>query len=513
MTSTIPSIRNLDLVRGRIAVALAVLSFAIYLWAALLVHQQNQGGGAYNIERSTVAAAVSNVLYGAPRGAVFNEILESFLTFGTPINILIERLAGGAPPSRLALTVHDGTGPGYVIFATLAMHIFGPRLSALIWLYFIFVAISALAFLWRFRDGGLIVLPLYFSSLTIMLFTPLTSEPINLEQVSIGGIRYFSLLGILPALHIFLDIVDTRDRSIPCRWPDIVPLGIQVIILVLATIVRGSTGINMVALALVCAVTAWIHRRDFGIFRRTLFKVAYVALLTAIVIGTVMLSFRNYVREGRLGSLFWHRVFISLSFHPEWPFGNMQERYDCTKYIEKGLREGGDRSGHCVWMHYGMEHNILPNKLIEDVYGDQYERALKQAFFEVLQSYPTQVLEMFVWYKPRMIVVSIKKNLTFNLSGFSNLQISLLVASIGIMLLCGICSSVWLWSPGFHLLIGATAIFAAFSTIPYLVAWPVPVTTADLLFFCLFALGLVTSMTIATTFRSLRLRSPDHDLE
>jgi hypothetical protein len=510
MTSAVPSIR--DLTRGRIAIAIAiaVLSFLVYLWAALLLHQQNQGGGAYNIERSSLAAAVSSALYGAPLGAVFDEISRSFLTVGTPIDILIDRLAAGATPSRLAPVVHDGTGLGYVVFATLAMHIFGTRLSALIWFYFVFVAISALAFLWRFRDGRLIAFSLYFSSLTIMLFTPLASDSKIFEQFPTGGIRYFSLLGILPALHIFLDIVDTRNRNIPDRWPDIVLPGIQVIILVLAIIVRGSTGVTMVALALTGAITAWIHRHDAVVFRRTLFKGAYIALLTAVIIGAVMLSFRNYVREGRVGSVFWHRVFISLSFHPEWPFGDMQDRYKCTKYIEKGLRERGDRSGHCVWLHYGMEQNMPENKLIEGVYGKQYERALKRAFFEVLQTYPRQVLEMFVWYKPGLIAHSLKKDLTFNLSGFSNLQIFLLVTSIGIALLCGISSSVWLWSPVFNLLAGATMMFAAVSTIPYFVAWAFPVTVTDLLFFCLFALGLVTSVTIATIFRSLRLRNPDH---
>src|SRR5262245_14194636 len=100
--------QNPALLRGRIPVVLAVLSFAIYLWAALLVHQQNQGSRAYLIERSAMAAAVSNVLYGAPLSAVFDEILRSFLTFGTPVDILIERLAG-TTPSQLTPATHDGT--------------------------------------------------------------------------------------------------------------------------------------------------------------------------------------------------------------------------------------------------------------------------------------------------------------------------------------------------------------------------------------------------------------------
>src|SRR5687767_13368889 len=119
------------LLPGRILLALVFLSFATYLWATLLLHQQNQGGDAYNIERSSLAAAVSNTVHGAPFGAVFAEVLKSFLTFVRPIDDLIEQLASGAAPGQLVPVVQDGSGLAYVVFATLAMHIFGPRLSAI----------------------------------------------------------------------------------------------------------------------------------------------------------------------------------------------------------------------------------------------------------------------------------------------------------------------------------------------------------------------------------------------
>lgn len=491
----------------RIPTALAILSLAIYLCAALLLYQQEQGGSAYIVERSSLAAAVSKVAHGTPFGAVFSDTMASFETVDKPLNILIEQNVRGRPSGSLVPAVTDGSGLGYVVFATLAMQLFGPRLSAIIGLYFIITVMSALAFMWRYRDARLVAVPLYFAALTVILFTPLGSDLVFSDQFSVGGIRYFSLVGILPALHIFLEITDTRDTKAARRWPNLVALGIQVVILVLATLIRMPIGVTLVALALACLAVAWSHRRDIAIVRRTLFKAAYATLLGAAVVGALMVSLPKYVSEGRIVGTFWHRTFISIpQVHPEWPFGNLRERYDCTKYIPDGLTaaNGVDRIGHCIWISYMLKHDIPMGTATVEIYGKRYEAALKEAFFDVLRSYPRQVLEAFTWYKQRLISRSIAQSLTFDLSGFANLQIFLLLASIGTALVFAVVSSVSVRSTEILLLGGATVMFAAFSIVPYLVAWAVPTTTAELLFFCLFALGLAASVTIGTILRSLR---------
>src|SRR5262245_58460814 len=111
---------------------LAILSFAIYLFAAVLVYGQQQGSEAYLAERFSLAAAISNAAYGAPFGAVYSEVLAALLTLVTPIDALIEQVANGKAPSDLIPFIHDGNGFGYVAFATLAMRMFGPHLSPII---------------------------------------------------------------------------------------------------------------------------------------------------------------------------------------------------------------------------------------------------------------------------------------------------------------------------------------------------------------------------------------------
>src|SRR5215210_5489977 len=95
--------------RHRISMALAILSFAIYLFAAVLLYLKNQSVNGYGIERSSFAAAISNVAFDAPLGAVFSEVLTALLTFTTRIDTLIERVASGEAPNRLVSATNDGT--------------------------------------------------------------------------------------------------------------------------------------------------------------------------------------------------------------------------------------------------------------------------------------------------------------------------------------------------------------------------------------------------------------------
>ena len=153
------------------------------------------------------------------------------------------------------------------------------------------------------------------------------------------------LLGTLPA-SIFLGHCRDPGEEHSRLWPDIVPLELQVIILVLATIVCGSTGINMVALALVCAVTAWIIAAIRDIPQNLVQgMLCWTSNRYRHRYGYVVI--RNYVREGRREFFLAPRVH-QLSFHREWLFGNMHERYDCTKDIEKVSERGRLKWALCL---------------------------------------------------------------------------------------------------------------------------------------------------------------------
>jgi hypothetical protein len=97
---------------------------------------------------------------------------------------------------------------GYPVFATVAFGLFGFHSWALTLLMLILMALSAAAFVCRLPGAVYrAVVTLYFSALTVMLFTSSVWDPFYEVNVPPRGIRYFSLAGILAIFHILLEII------------------------------------------------------------------------------------------------------------------------------------------------------------------------------------------------------------------------------------------------------------------------------------------------------------------
>src|SRR5262249_19521881 len=106
-------------------------------------------------ELSSLAAAVSNVVYGAPLGTVYSEVLQGFLpdnagNWASMLQTLSKARWAGVEPGVLLKTTEDGNGVGYVVFATAALRLFGLHLWALPAFMLALMGISCIAFLWRF---------------------------------------------------------------------------------------------------------------------------------------------------------------------------------------------------------------------------------------------------------------------------------------------------------------------------------------------------------------------------
>src|SRR4051812_40621083 len=67
-----------------IPIGLVALSFFIYAYAVLIVSRDQQND--FIPERSSIAAAVSNVAYGAPLGKVYSGVLAQLLDFKVPLD-------------------------------------------------------------------------------------------------------------------------------------------------------------------------------------------------------------------------------------------------------------------------------------------------------------------------------------------------------------------------------------------------------------------------------------------
>jgi len=452
-------------------------------------------------ELSSLAAAVSNIVYNAPLGTVYSEVLQGFLpdsagNWAPILQTLSKARWAGVEPGVLLQTTADGNGVGYVVFATAALRLFGLHLWVLPAFMLVLMGISGIAFLWRFSSDLASVVVLYFCILTVMLFTPLVSHPGILGGTAPGGIRYFSLVAILPAFHITFDMMKISSFNISVRNYLLLP--IQVAIFAFAVLVRGSAASLIGAIVLVWLVLAWQNRGNPRRFRLLAGKLVILVLVPAVLVGTIALLVpRDYLTQGRFGTVVWHRVFTSLGWNPAYPFPGVNEMFDCKRYIPEGIGPGiTDRNGNCVWWDYTIRHHISETDTVYGTYGGRYETAAREAFFKIARRYPGEVLVTFFYYKPPLILDSLRQSLKMDMSAYPPFAIGLLIAASATLLL-------YFASPGAQptantrWVAGLTLLCAAFSIPQLLVVWALPNTAADLFFFCIFGASLALGTAVA----------------
>jgi hypothetical protein len=153
-------------------------------------------------------------------------------------------------------------------------------------------------------------------------------------------------------------------------------------------------------------------RTDHG-QRRTFWREGRRLVIVALVSQTVIVAtVYDYLLRGRVFGHVWHRAFISLALHPEWPFGNLREVYDCTEFIPQGLnRIHADDNGMCVWWAYPPNRTRPQGELVEKVYGPEYQGVMRSALFNVIRSCPRQAFELYSYYKPLLIWHTVKRGL------------------------------------------------------------------------------------------------------
>jgi len=484
-----------DHISTSIRLALAIGSFIIYAAAVMVLREHRFSQ--YRAEQFDVAAAVSNLVYGAPIGTVYSGLLQPFVYKPGHIQQTLEETAhGGSETGPLLMVNPNGAVIGYTVITTLAMHLFGLHLSALTFALICFMGISTFAFLLRYRDDRAFVVLLYFFSLTIMLFTPLVTDTKTSNEFPVGGLRYFTLLGILPAMHMFWEIVGSAKSNAKATPGDFILLGVQVLVLAVVLLVGLNVGYLLCALAVAFFATLRVRRGDPASLWNVLRKGAFIALLSAVLGAFFYLwVLQAYKDTGRTTGPVWHVVLIGLGTNPDWPFGNLRDVYaSCKPYTppyyatpQSLVPDVKDWNGHCIWAVYALEHGIPPAEMIRGIYSGRYETVMKQAFFKIAREYPMEVFETFFYYKPLRILATMRQLAEFGAPG-KTLGIKLLLLALPLAQGAALVAFVVFGASGepenhLRLLIGALLLFSIWCVVPYFVAWSKPHTSAELLFY------------------------------
>jgi hypothetical protein len=405
------------------------------------------------------------------------------------------------------MEMYSGDGDGAIphLFPTIAMWMFGVHLSSLTLFYLLYVGISVFAFTFRYPDRRLIAVPLYFFVMTVMLLTPFCASLFAVAQNPIGGIRFFSFATFLPALHIFFELIERPDATTTNQIADSLALLTQGILLFGALLMRTS-GVYLIGLLfLVLVWRLYKERRQRDQLLALSLKSVVIGAAIAFWSTVILTALPAYAQTGRVLGVFWHRAFAGLYFHPDWPF-DLQKVYDCTQYIPEGFTGSNkDRSAHCVWV--AVSKNRSAAEIIEGLYGKEYERALRDAYFHVITHYPRQVSEVYFYVKSRLVKDSLVQawNFLFDLQHapvpkslfvIAAAQLVLLIAFIIVLMLADL-NFIY---PG--MMIFPVMFVGSFP--PLYFAWAAPETVGEMIFLmytCLVLAVLILVQSFAKIFR------------
>jgi hypothetical protein len=483
---------------------LAALSFLVFAFAVLSLHQERSIPFAIE-ETGPIPVALSHVLFGAPRGLVDSGMSNFFWrdVLGIPAEEAVERaLTRGIAQAHDLGPMPDGNGIGAIVMVRAAFALFGVHAHALSYFFVLLLGLSAGAFIFRYQDSRIFAVPVLFTAFTALLLTPMITPYVAI-QAPIGGVRSYAIIGILAALHWCFELaVDRTDFRLGngIRW---VLLGIQIAILGLAILVRGSP---IYLLGPVVVVAIYHLRRLWGEpgMSATLLRLAIPAVaLIAIPASIAPLVFPEYAQAGKARTVVWHRVFVSFTLHPEWPFAGLRHTYPCPNIPEGLSIAAGDRNGHCVWLDYASGHGLSDGQAIDRVYGSEYEAALRAAVWQVVRTYPKEAFETFFYYKPKQVLDTIGKMLQ---PQWSAAPPSIMIA---LMLQFAIVIASFMAWPIHGSLIdiayGARflALFLLFNLIPFFIAWASESTAIDFIVYLLCACILGFLSVLAAAARTL----------
>jgi hypothetical protein len=482
--------------------ALAFAAFLLYAAAALIAVHEHPSAWALEHDES-LPTAISHAVYGTRIGiydsnvrAVFFKLRGSGLT-PQSLNNAVELTSRGDIPRGSTTLANDGIGAGQPLFMGFAAALFGPHLSSFPILFLLLMGIAMLAFVARFDDDRLFMLPLTFAALSLLLLTPLLSDQAVLDQAPIGGNRFFGMLGVLPALHLYFDIREEPDGMSPHgTWLS----GVQIVLLVLVMLTRSSSAYLLGLLAF-GAFERWRSTRTDRSRRLAFWREMRRLAIVALVAQTVMVAtVYDYLLYGRVFANVWHRAFVSLALHPEWPFGNLREVYDCTKYMAEGLnRRHEDSNGACVWFSVG---NRPEGKLLEGVFGPAYEATLRNALFRVIRTYPRQAFELYFYYKPLVLWQTLRRSVDIEWRAFSAPILALVVLQI-LLFLTFTAHGALTGRPEATWRLGVIPVLFVLSLPSQFLAWSSLHTSVDVVFWMYCLLAAAVALIVQATLRTI----------
>jgi len=400
----------MNLRRYALFACLAAVFFG-YAYSLLSIRQYETAS--FAPETDCIGAGVSFSHYGTRIGTIGEEVFSTIRTANVPFRELITKVVTeNKPLTHIKPRANDGNGIGCPIFSSLSMGLFGTNLKALNLGVIALIGLSLIGFATRFPDRRLLAPAITLLAITIMLLTPLTTNETYAGQISIGGLRYFIIVALIPAMHLFFEVFEKQTLTRKTK----ALIFLQMLILVLAIFVRSTPSYLMWPVWAFLIYT-WLSTKQQIPKKAALKRLGgFAGLFLGLHLFYTFSMPLAYVSAGQITGGIWQRVIGSFSLHPEWPFPGLHDQYDCTRVFDVGLsvQSGPDRNNHCLWLGIAENQKRPLNEVNNELYSRAYESGLRGVFFDVLHQYPQKTLELFFYYKPIKLLPMLQEAYQFN---------------------------------------------------------------------------------------------------
>jgi hypothetical protein len=316
------------------------------------------------------------------------------------------------------LVYHGGNDQGLVDYIRASFWLFGANTYSLYYFYFVTLLLSIVAYLVAFRRSYMACVFLFAGVCAIYPFlsTYLHSDP---ELITVATPRFLGTLGIVPLLHLSMQIVVGPDRL---TWPSLLSLVVQSMMIAFVIMIRSSMIWMIVSIGLLTLyylpIRHWVTAgRPAAILQffagRGLVALVYAAtfLTVGVVQGAVLTPSSNTALNAHTT---WHNIFEGLEFSPDWKqrFAALYDNAEddgipftaAKKYVEQHALPYVTEPSIWVASPAVGDEPSIPMPLGS---WKTYDVIVRLAFLEFAGQHPRFVIENFFYYKPLLLVRSL----------------------------------------------------------------------------------------------------------
>ena len=387
----------------------------------------------------TVAIDISRRLHGTTGYVGRTEVLETLFQGGFtgrqnyldklgiqyPANVEMPDRINAAIQSALALKnlPEDATfanrrlfapganDPGFVDYVSWSFEIFGFRVESLYYFYFLILSASIALFLICFRNDALPLLIL--SGVMVAFLILLDSQLFSLPQLrTVHNQRFLVTLCVVPYLHLLFTFVIYRRPTLS----RVLVTALQAVLFTFVMFTRSSALWMLLSFAVIAALNVMFRlgrqREEQKVTHAAKLVFSWPVILLALGLGgssiykSSVLHPMYSVGTFLPSHMVWHNAYMALGLHPDWK--TLGDKYD-GRPVPDPMSDnvGWTAAALEATQGYGMPESYLFDGDIGGLPSYKttlHEKLIKERYLRFAFQHPRFMLELMLWYKPRMLL-------------------------------------------------------------------------------------------------------------